>query len=331
LIKAQGAHSQQELEKEAARAERTASEARELKALVERMNAEMTPLRAEAQRAGELKIAEEKARSDGLKMRQFAEKAANELRATRAALEKLEASKKVVEGEGSRAKAELDDIKNAQKAGEQLVAQARLEGEQRIARMNELTQQVQRLTAAREASEKGRLEAEQEVARARLQAEQEIGREKNGLADQVQRLTAELTAAKKQRADAVASAQQAKAESEQIKRLAAEKIKQAQAAARESQTPRTATVKQPQPAIGQASQVPMPADLAAPTATTPRMVSVPGGPGGLAPPVGAPVSNPGFQMQPPGSAPPAQDPYSEQKTVLIEKPVIPSAARGDKG
>jgi hypothetical protein len=29
--------------------------------------------------------------------------------------------------------------------------------------------------------------------------------------------------------------------------------------------------------------------------------------------------------------PGGQDPYTDQKTVVIEKPVIPSAARGDKG
>lgn len=61
---------------------------------------------------------------------------------------------------------------------------------------------------------------------------------------------------------------------------------------------------------------------------------------GLAPPVGAPVTNPGYQMAPPTempglpslpSMPGGSDPYGDQKTVVIDKPIIPSAARGDKG
>lgn len=352
LLAATQQHGEQKIEAESARADSATREGKQLRASLDAANQELVGLRAEAQRAAELRIAEEKARSDAAKLRTFAERAANEVKTTRALLEKADTARKQAEGDAASMRAQIDDIRNAQKQGEQIVAQARLEGEQRLARLSELTQQVQRLNAARDASERARADAEQELARTKLRAEQELASGKGQLADEVTRLQIELTAAKKSRADALAAAQQSKAEAEQIKRLAAEKIKQAQAAARGSVAPTAARPATSPPGSSPPAAASMPprtvsGTLAPPVSTVPAPTRDPPAPpasvgGGLAPPAGAPVTNPGFQMAPPTempgiaglpslpSMPGGQDPYPDQKTVVIDKPVIPSAARGDK-
>ena len=351
LLQAQGAHSQQELDREMQRADTAAATLREAHSQLDQLGAENTALRAEAGRAAELKALEEKTRGEALRMRQIAEKAANDLRTMKAMVEKSEAGRKQAEADTQRARAELDDIRNGQRAGEALVAQARLEGEQRLARMRDLEQQVARLSTAQKHAESSRAEAEQEIAKAKLHAEQELAGERNQLREQVGRLQAELAAAKKGLNDAVAVARQAKAESEQIKRLAAEKIKQVQAAARESAPPRAA------PTVGAASMPPRSASqggsVGVGVGAAPRPVPAPAGPpqaaqrpmavpapppiSGLSPPQGAPVTNPGFAMPPPGAPLPSaagammgDDGLNDQKTVVVDLPVIPSAARGDK-
>ena len=346
LLQAQGAHSAQELGRESERADAAESMVREARAQLEQLGAEANALRGEAARAAELKAAEEKTRADALRLRQIAEKAANDLRTLKALAEKSEAARKQAEADVVRARAEIDDIRNGQRQGEALVAQARLEGEQRIARMRDLEQQVARLSASQKQAESSRAEAEQEIARAKLVAEQELAGERNQLREQVQRLQQELAAAKKGLNDAVAVARQAKAESEQIKRLAAEKIKQVQAAARETGPPRAA------PTVGAASMPPRTASSTSHPAVPPpppppgppvqgqRPSAVPAPPPitGLSPPQGASVTNPGFAMPGPGGAPKgavvqgvSEEAFNERETVVVEIPVIPSAARGDKG
>lgn len=244
----------QQLSELADRADRAEARVRELEESVGQSARELSVLRVDAQRAAELQAAEEKVRADALKMRQLAERAAQELKTMRASAEKAEA-------EAVRLRSELEGARSAQKASEQQVMASRQEGEQRAARMRDLEQQQQRLQAARDALERRAVEAEREAHEARAQAEQRAVGERGALEDQLSRLQAELAAARKERADALAAAQLAKSETEQIKRHAAEKIKQAQAMARPSSPPR--------PAIG--STVPSPAS----SSPSPEGASVP--------------------------------------------------------
>jgi len=242
-------------------------------------------------------------------------------------LEKSEAQRKQSDTEALKFRSELDDIRAHGKSSDTAMAQVRQEAEQRLARLNELTQQVRMLTSARDAAERRAIEFEQEATRIKMTAEQALGQERGTLGDHVQRLTSELVLVKKQRADALAAAQQSKAEADHIKRLAAEKIRSLQAS-RDSLPPRTGTPLPSSLGIRKPSSAPPvpappPIDTLPPQQTYTNMhmpisgTTTAGGP--------APVA---LSMNTTPSAT-AVDIGDAEKTVLVDVSV-PTLARGDK-
>ena len=327
LLAAQAKHSEAQLQQESERSEVATLEVASLRAQFADVAGQLGIARAEAQRAVELRVAEEAARADAQKLRGFAERVGHELKLSRVQLEKIDGERKQSEAAVARLRAELAAVLQAHKAAGQAVAAVRLESEQKSARMQELAQQVQRLTAAREASDASRGEAEQELARTKHRAEQDLSLGTGQLAHEVARLQSELTAVKKSRADAVGQAQQARAEAEQMKRLAADKIREVQAAARSTAPPRLAvpssppmTAPPPPPWLGSAHALPLPPAM--PSAAHAARASA------------APAAAIGFEDPSPTSAShnsSDDDDFDGDKTAIVENMHIPSAARDNKG
>lgn len=289
-------------------AERTrADEARlELQRQGDRLTAaeaELVNVRAEAARAAEFEKKEAHVRAEFQKLRAQAEKILADNKASKALIEKIEGEKKAALDATEKLRAEIADARNQAGAGAQQAAQAKQESDARAKELADLKAQLQRAAQQTQLAQKAKQEADADIENLKKQADADRNAAIEAQQVEVTRLTKELLDARKAQRDAVAQAQQAKAEAEQIKKMAAQRLAQTKPPTAAAPSTAPAPVPKAAPAVGAASVVPQPARA----------------------PMTA-ESNP-FDS-PTVVAAAGSDPFDAQKTVMVDRPVIPSQARG---
>ena len=281
----------------------------ELTSQISRLQAELeskaSALQAGDAAAAQLKEAQKSeahVRGEYQKLRSQAEKIVGDNKQLKALLEKGEADRKAASADVERLSAELQVVKASANAGAGAAQQAKADADARSKEIAELRAQAQRQTQQLAAAQKAKADADAQLERFRKDSETAKAAAVEAQAADVTRLQKELLDARKAQRDAVAQAQQAKAEAEQIKKNAAQRL------AARSSAPRPVT------------EAPKPAPAAVSTA--------PKAAGGLSPPKGAsqegnPFDTPTVAVDAPGG-----NPFDPQRTVMVDKPTIPSQARG---
>lgn len=300
---------------ERVRAEAAQQEVKRLSDGLTAAEAELQTSRAEAARAADLEKKEAHVRGEFQKLRAQAEKILADNKASKALLEKAEADKKAAQDATEKVRAELNEARSQAGAGAQQAQQAQQDAAARAKELADLRSQLQRAAQQTQLAQQAKQEADADIEALKKRSDADKAAAVEAQQGEVTRLTKELLEARKAQRDAVAQAQQAKAEAEQIKKMAAQRLAQTKpptgvpAAAPGSVAAAPAVPRTGAPAVGAASQLPQAVGQAAAPASRPP----------------APEANP-FDTATVVAK--AVDPFDPQKTVMVERPVIPSQARG---
>ena len=283
---------------------------------------ELTAARASEARLAEVQKSEAHVRAEYQKLRAQAEKIVGDNKTLKGVVEKSDGEKKAALADVEKLRAEMNEVRTLAGAGAQQAQQAKADADAQAKQVADLKAQLQRAATQTQLAQKQKQDADAELEAVKKQAEVSKASALEAQQAEVTRMGKELLEARKAQRDAVAQAQQSKAEADQIKKMAAQRLAQTKTGGTVPPTAATTTTTPPTaaravPAVGAASQVPQPAK--APKAQ------------GLAPPQGALPSADGNAFDVPTvavQAPAAGDPYASQKTVMVERPAIPSIARG---
>jgi len=281
------------IQQERARAEATSAELAALQSAFTANIAALDAANAAAAQLDDVKKSEAHVRAEYQKLRAQAEKIVGDNKQLKAVVDKAEADRKAGAADVEKLSSELAELRAQASNGSAQAQQAKADADARAKELAEARAQMARAQQQLQAATKAKADAEADVEAAKAKGARDAAAAVEAQQAEVTRLNKDLLEARKAQRDAVAQAQQAKAEADQIKKLAAQRMAQQRTSA------------PPGPA-GAPSKVP------APVATTD----------------GNPFESPTVAVNPN-----ATNPFDAQSTVLVDKPVIPSQARGpaDKG
>ena len=286
------------LQQERSRADAVAAELAALQALhAEKMSA-LDAATAAATQLEEIKKSEAHVRAEFAKLRAQAEKIIGDNKQLKTVVDKAELDRKAAVGEVDKLSAELAELRGLAQSGSAQAQQARADADARAKDLADARAQLQRAQQQVQAATKAKTEAEAEAEAAKARGSRDAAAAVEGQQAEVTRLNKELLEARKAQRDAVAQAQQARAEADQIKKLAAQRMAQQRTSAPPGPT---------------AASLP-------PAAAKPV-------------PMGVTVEGNPFESPTVAVNLAATNPFEAQSTVLVERPAVPSQARGpgDKG
>ncbi len=282
---------------------------RRVSELLAAKEAELAGARAAEARLTEVHRSEAHVRAEYQKLRAQAEKIVGDNKTLKAIVEKIDGEKKLALGDVEKLRAEMNEVRA--QAGAQQAHQARADAELQAKQLSDVRAQLQRAVLQNQLVLKQKQDADLELEAAKGQAEANKASALEAQQAELTRLGRELLEARKAQRDAVAQAQQSKAEADQIKKMAAQRLAQTKVAT----FPPVAAAPRAVPAVGAASLVPH-------AVNPPRPAPQDGlsSEGAFDPPTVA--------VHAPAPATMGGDAYEGQKTLMVERPSIPSLARG---